>query len=60
MMVQQVFFLLWKKSHNADLVRIAGMEYKDGDGQKLRRKKLHAQKKDYTTEQDRYYGAGMH
>ena len=27
-----------KLSHNADLVRIAGMECKDGDGQKLRRK----------------------
>ena len=47
-------------SHNADLVRIAGMEYKDSDGQKLRRKKFHAQKKGYFTEQDRYYGAGMH
>ena len=47
-------------SHNADLVRIAGMEYKGIDGQKLRRKKLHAQKKGYATEQDRYYGAGMH
>ena len=47
-------------SYNADLERISGMKYKNRDEQKVRRKKLHAQKKGFITLQDKHYGAGMH
>ena len=47
-------------SRFAELVRISGVGYKATENVKIRRKKLHAQKKGYGNVNNKDYGAGMH
>ena len=46
-------------SRIADLVRISGIGYKATEKVKIRRKKLHAQKKGYDNVNNKDYGVGM-
>ena len=47
-------------SHIADLVRISGVGYKATEKVRIRRKKLHAQKKSYDNVNNKDYGEGLH
>ena len=47
-------------SRVADLMQISGVGYKATEKFKIRRKKLHAQKKGYDNIDNKDYGAGMH
>ena len=47
-------------SRFAELVRIFGVGYKATENVKIRRKKLHAQKKDYDNVNNKDYGEGVH